>query len=98
MPKRVLVVDDAIFMRNIIKDIFASGGFEVVGEASNGVEAIERWKELKPDITTMDLVMPFKNGIEATREILRAEPKAVVVMCSALLSGSTFHVTSVIGR
>jgi len=84
MPKRVLVVDDAIFMRNIIKDIFASGGFEVVGEASNGVEAIERWKELKPDITTMDLVMPFKNGIEATREILRAEPKAVVVMCSAL--------------
>jgi two-component system, chemotaxis family, chemotaxis protein CheY len=84
MPKRVLVVDDAIFMRNIIKDIFASGGFEVVGEASNGVEAIERWKELKPDITTMDLVMPFKNGIEATREILRTEPKAVVVMCSAL--------------
>jgi two-component system chemotaxis response regulator CheY len=84
MAKRVLVVDDAIFMRDIIKDIFASGGFEVVGEASNGVEAVERYKELKPDLTTMDLVMPFKNGIEATREILRVDSKAVVVMCSAL--------------
>jgi two-component system, chemotaxis family, chemotaxis protein CheY len=84
MAKRVLVVDDAIFMRDIIKDIFASGGFEVVGEASNGVEAVQRYKELKPDLTTMDLVMPFKNGIEATREILRGDPKAVVVMCSAL--------------
>ena len=84
MPKRVLVVDDAIFMRDIIKDIFASGGFEVVGEASNGVEAVEKYKELRPDITTMDLVMPFKNGIEATREILRVDSRAVVVMCSAL--------------
>lgn len=84
MAKRVLVVDDAIFMRNIIKDIFASGGFDVVGEASNGLEAIERYKELKPDLVTMDLVMPFKNGIEATREILKGDVKAVVVMCSAL--------------
>lgn len=84
MAKRVLVVDDAIFMRNIIKDIFASGGFDVVGEASNGLEAIERYKELKPDLVTMDLVMPFKNGIEATREILKGDNKAVVVMCSAL--------------
>ena len=56
----------------------------MVGEASNGVEAVERYKELKPDLTTMDLVMPFKNGIEATREILRVDAKAVVVMCSAL--------------
>ena len=84
MAKRVLVVDDAIFMRNIIKDIFASGGFDVVGEAANGLEAIEKYKELKPDLTTMDLVMPFKNGIEATREILKNNAKAVVVMCSAL--------------
>ena len=84
MAMRVLVVDDAIFMRNMIKDIFASGGFEVVGEAANGLEAVEKYKELKPDLTTMDLVMPFKNGIEATREILRVDPKAVVVMCSAL--------------
>ena len=84
MAKRVLVVDDAIFMRNIIKDIFASGGFEVVGEAANGLEAVAKFKELKPDLTTMDLVMPFKNGIEATRENLKVDGKAVVVMCSAL--------------
>src|SRR3954452_4038240 len=84
MSKRVLVVDDALFMGNIIKDIFASGGFEVVGEAANGLEAVEKFKELKPDLTTMDLVMPFKNGIEATREILKTDGKAVVVMCSAL--------------
>ena len=84
MSKRVLIVDDAIFMRNIIKDIFSSGGFEVVGEAANGLEAVEKFRELKPDLTTMDLVMPFKNGIEATREIVKADPKAVVIMCSAL--------------
>jgi two-component system chemotaxis response regulator CheY len=84
MPKKVLVVDDAIFMRNMIKDIFAAGGFEIVGEAANGLEAVEKFKELKPDITTMDIVMPFKSGIEATREIVKHEPRAVVVMCSAL--------------
>ena len=84
MAKRVLVVDDAIFMRNMIKDIFASGGFEVIGEAANGLEAVEKYKELKPDLTTMDIVMPFKSGIEATREIVRNDPRAVIVMCSAL--------------
>ncbi len=84
MPKRVLIVDDAIFMRNMIKDIFAGSGFEVVGEAANGLEAVEKHKELKPDLTTMDIVMPFKSGIEATREIIKQEPRAVIVMCSAL--------------
>jgi len=84
MPKRVLVVDDAIFMRNMIKDIFASGGFEVVGEASNGVEAVEKHKQLRPDLTTMDIVMPFKSGIDATREIIKQDEHAVVIMCSAL--------------
>ncbi|HLL53856.1 MAG TPA: response regulator [Myxococcaceae bacterium] len=84
MAKRVLVVDDAIFMRNMIKDIFASGGFEVVGEAANGLEAVEKYKELKPDLTTMDIVMPFKSGIEATREIIKQDSGAVIIMCSAL--------------
>src|SRR5512147_2568677 len=84
MPKKVLVVDDAIFMRNMIKDIFSGGGFEVVGEAANGLEAVERYKELRPDLTTMDIVMPFRSGIDATREIVKLDPKAVVVMCSAL--------------
>ena len=84
MAKRVLVVDDAIFMRNMIKDIFSGGGFEVVGEAANGLEAVEKYKELKPDLTTMDIVMPFKSGIEATREIVKQDRNAVIVMCSAL--------------
>ena len=84
MAKRVLVVDDAIFMRNMIKDIFSGGGFEIAGEAANGLEAVEKYKELKPDLTTMDIVMPFKSGIEATREIVRHDARAVIVMCSAL--------------
>jgi two-component system chemotaxis response regulator CheY len=84
MAKRVLVVDDSVFMRDIIKDIFAAGGFSVVGEAGNGVEAVEKYKELKPDLVTMDLVMPYRNGIDATREIIRGDGKALVVMCSAL--------------
>jgi len=84
MAIRVLIVDDAIFMRDMIKDIFAGPGFEVVGEASNGVEAVEKYKQLKPDLTTMDIVMPFKSGIDATREIIQQDRNAVIVMCSAL--------------
>ena len=81
---RVLIVDDAIFMRNMIKDIFAGDKFDIVGEAANGVEAVEKYKELKPDLVTMDIVMPFKSGIEATREIVKADQAAVIIMCSAL--------------
>ncbi len=84
MSKRVLIVDDAIFMRNMIREVFAGSGFEVVGEAANGLEALEKYKELKPDLTTMDIVMPFKSGIDATREIVKHDPRAVIVMCSAL--------------
>jgi two-component system chemotaxis response regulator CheY len=84
MAKRVLIVDDAVYMRNMIREILSGAGFEVVGEAGNGVEAVERWRELRPDVTTMDIVMPYRSGIEATREIVDREPGAVVVMCSAL--------------
>lgn len=84
MAKRVLIVDDAVFMRNMIRDIFTGGGFEVVGEAANGLEAVEKYREFKPDLITMDIVMPFKSGIEATREIVAQDANAVVVMCSAL--------------
>ena len=84
MAKRVLIVDDAVFMRNMIRDIFATGGFEVTGEAANGLEAVEKYRELHPDLVTMDIVMPFKSGIEATREIVALHPDAIVVMCSAL--------------
>ena len=81
---RVLIVDDAIFMRRMLKDIFTDSEYEVVGEAKDGVEAVEKYKELKPDLVTMDIVMPFKSGIEATKEILAIDPSATIVMFSAL--------------
>ena len=86
MAIRVLIVDDAMFMRSMIKDILSNAGgrYEVVGEASNGREAIARYKELHPDLVTMDIVMPQLDGIEATREILKIEPRATVVICSAM--------------
>jgi two-component system chemotaxis response regulator CheY len=92
MPKRVLIVDDAVFMRDMIKDIFSGGGadpdpavaYEIVGEALHGVEAVEKYKELRPDLVTMDIVMPFKSGIEATKEILAFDERATIIMCSAL--------------
>jgi two-component system chemotaxis response regulator CheY len=84
MATRVLIVDDAVFMRDMIKDIFSSGDFEIVGEAVHGVEAVDKYRELKPDLVTMDIVMPFKSGIEATKEILAHDDKATIIMCSAL--------------
>ncbi len=81
---RVLVVDDAMFMRDMIKEIFSEDRYEVVGEAANGDEAVEKHKELKPDVTTMDIIMPFKNGLEATKEILIVDADAVIIVCSAL--------------
>lgn len=84
MSFTVLVVDDASFMRSLIRDIFARGPFVVAGEADNGVEAIRLYQELRPDLTTMDIVMPQMDGITALREIIRLDPAAKVVMCSAL--------------
>ncbi|MEK7851484.1 MAG: response regulator [Deltaproteobacteria bacterium] len=85
MPYTVMVVDDAAFMRNMIKDVFGSmPGFSIVGEASNGVEAIEKYKALHPDLVTMDIVMPLKSGIEAAREITNIDRGARIIMCSAL--------------
>ena len=81
---RVLVVDDAAFMRKMVSDALAKGGHEVVGEAGNGVEAIARFQELKPDLMTLDITMPEKDGLSALREIIALDPTARVVMCSAL--------------
>ena len=81
---RILVVDDAAFMRKMVKDALAKGGHEVVGEAGNGVEAIARFQELKPDLMTLDITMPEKDGLAALAEIMGADPSARVVMCSAL--------------
>lgn len=84
MKYRVLICDDAEFMRTLLRDTLERADFEVVGEAVNGKEAVEKYKELKPDIVTMDIVMPIKSGIDATKEIVNYDPKAKVVMCSAL--------------
>src|SRR5437870_9860293 len=77
MPqRRVLIVDDALFMRNTLRDIFSSAGFTVAGEADDGVQAVNLFRELKPDLVTMDIVMPYKSGIDATREIVQLDPSA----------------------
>ncbi|MFB3850826.1 MAG: response regulator [Acidobacteriota bacterium] len=85
MAYKVLIVDDAMFMRAMIRDILVnSGKYDVVGEASNGEEAISKYQNLNPDLVTMDIVMPQMDGIEATKEIIKMDPKAKIVMCSAL--------------
>ncbi len=81
---RVLVADDASFMRQMIREIVESEGFEVCGEASDGIEAVDQSKKLQPDVVTMDIVMPLKSGIDAVRGIVALDPGARVVMCSAL--------------
>jgi two-component system chemotaxis response regulator CheY len=80
----VLVCDDAIFMRTMISDILTQAGFEVVGEAESGSQAVEKYRALKPDLVTMDIVMPDMGGIEAVREICKADPEARILMCSAM--------------
>ncbi len=84
MSRTVLIVDDAIFMRTMIADILKGAGFEVVGEASSGLEAVQRYRELKPDMVTMDIVMPDMGGIDAVREIIKEDPEARILMCSAM--------------
>ncbi len=84
MGKKVLVVDDAAFMRMLLKDMITKAGYEIVGEAANGKEAIEKYKELNPDIVAMDTIMPEMNGIEATKEIMRLDPNAKIIVCSAM--------------
>jgi two-component system chemotaxis response regulator CheY len=89
MAIKVLIVDDAMFMRNMIAEIFngknySGEEYEVVAEAENGIEAVERYKEHSPDIVTMDIVMPEMTGIEALREIMSINSAANVIMCSAL--------------
>jgi two-component system, chemotaxis family, chemotaxis protein CheY len=81
---RVLVVDDAAFMRKMVSDVLIKGGHEVVGEAGNGTEAVDRYAELRPEVTTLDITMPEKDGLAALREIIQLDPAARVVMCSAL--------------
>lgn len=84
MAARVLIVDDALFMRTMLRNILSESGFVVAGEARNGAEAVERYRELSPDLTTMDIVMPEKTGIEALKEIMAIDDTARIIICSAL--------------
>jgi len=84
MGARVLIVDDLSFIKIVIRDILEKTGFEVVGEASNGVEAIELFAKTKPDIVLMDITMPRMDGIQALKEIINLDKNAKVIMCSAL--------------
>jgi two-component system, chemotaxis family, chemotaxis protein CheY len=81
---KILVVDDAQFMRMMLKNILSGAGYEVVGEGENGVQAIEKYKDLKPDLVVMDMIMPEMGGIDAVREIVKLDPGARVLMCSAM--------------
>jgi two-component system chemotaxis response regulator CheY len=84
MAKRVLVVDDAAFMRMMLKDILKSGGYEIVGEAGDGKEALDAYQTLKPDFVTMDIVMPNMGGLDALRALRETDPNAAVIMVSAM--------------
>ncbi|MBB6634399.1 response regulator [Cohnella thailandensis] len=84
MSSKILVVDDAVFMRNILKDYLESNGYEVVAEACNGAEAVHLYRQYLPDLVTMDLSLPVVNGLEALKEIKQFDPDARIVICSTL--------------
>lgn len=81
---RILIVDDAAFMRMMLKDILTRNGYEVCGEGINGKDGIDKFKELKPDLVTLDITMPEMTGLDALKEIMKLNPDAKAVMCSAM--------------
>ena len=90
MSKRILIVDDAAFLRMQLKKVFVSCGAEVVGEAANGAECLEKYELLKPDLVTMDITMPDMDGITALKQLKEKHPEAKVVMCSAMSQREKF--------
>jgi two-component system chemotaxis response regulator CheY len=84
MPKKILITDDALFMRVTLKNILVANGYEVAGEATNGQEAIEKYVSVKPDLVLMDITMPIMDGISACKAIRTTDPLANVVMCTAM--------------
>lgn len=84
MVHNVLIVDDAAFMRMMLKEILSKGGYNIIGEAENGVLAVSKYKDLRPDLVTMDITMPEMDGITAVKEIKKIDRNAKVIMCSAM--------------
>ncbi len=84
MAKNILICDDAAFMRMMIKDILTKNGYNVAGEAENGMKAVEKYKELNPDLVLMDITMPEMDGIQALKEIKKLDAGALIIMCSAM--------------
>jgi two-component system chemotaxis response regulator CheY len=84
MPARLMIVDDTLFMRRMLRDLLTRQGYEVVAEARNGREALENYQQTHPDLVIMDITMPEMDGISAVRAILQVDPAARIVMCSAL--------------
>ena len=84
MAKNILICDDAAFMRMMIKDILTKNGYNVVGEAENGLKAVEKYSETKPDLVLMDITMPEMDGIQALKKIKELDSGATVIMCSAM--------------
>ena len=84
MAKNILICDDAAFMRMMIKDILTKNGYNIAGEAENGLKAVEKYNETKPDLVMMDITMPEMDGIQALKKIKENDPSALVIMCSAM--------------
>ena len=84
MAKNILICDDAAFMRMMIKDILSKNGYNVAGEAEKGAKAVEKYKEVSPDLVLMDITMPEMDGIQALKEIKKLDAGARVIMCSAM--------------
>ena len=84
MAHKILIVDDAAFMRMMIKDILSKNGFEIAGEAADGAQAVQMYQETQPDLVTMDITMPEMDGIMALKEIKKQNPQAKIIMCSAM--------------
>lgn len=84
MTKKILIVDDAAFMRMMLKDILTKNGYDVVGEGANGLDGFNKYQELKPDLVTLDITMPEVDGITCLKNIKNADPNAKIIMCSAM--------------
>jgi two-component system, chemotaxis family, chemotaxis protein CheY len=84
VPKRILITDDALFMRVMLRNILTKSGYEIAGEAANGIESVEMYRSVKPDLVTMDITMPEMDGISAVKRIRQIDPDAKIIMCTAM--------------